>query len=92
MEKKPKQESLFYDAAVIVAHPDDETLWTGGVMLMHPETRWTVITLCRKSDPDRSAKFFRALECFRASGNMADLDDAPEQLPIAEHKVQDTIL
>jgi len=92
MEKKPKQEPLFYTAAVIVAHPDDETLWTGGVMLMHPETRWTVITLCRKSDPDRSAKFFRALECFQASGNMADLDDGPEQLPIAEHKVQDTIL
>jgi LmbE family N-acetylglucosaminyl deacetylase len=23
--------------AVIVAHPDDETLWAGGLMLMHPE-------------------------------------------------------
>jgi len=22
---------------VIVAHPDDETLWTGGMILMHPE-------------------------------------------------------
>ncbi len=87
-----KQELLFYNAAVIVAHPDDETLWAGGVMLMHPDTHWTVVTLCRKSDPDRSSKFFRALECFRASGKMADLDDGPEQLPLTEHKVQDTIL
>ena len=23
--------------AVIVAHHDDETLWAGGLMLMHPE-------------------------------------------------------
>jgi LmbE family N-acetylglucosaminyl deacetylase len=25
------------ECAVIVAHPDDETLWAGGLMLMHPE-------------------------------------------------------
>ena len=36
-------------AAVIVAHPDDETLWAGGTILMHPETKWTIIALCRKN-------------------------------------------
>jgi LmbE family N-acetylglucosaminyl deacetylase len=29
--------------AVIVAHPDDEVLWAGGLMLMHPDSNWTVI-------------------------------------------------
>jgi LmbE family N-acetylglucosaminyl deacetylase len=78
--------------AVIVAHPDDETLWAGGTILMHPEANWTIIALCRKSDRDRSPKFFRALEKLGANGSMGDLDDAPEQLPLVEHEVQDTIL
>jgi len=77
--------------AVIVAHPDDETLWAGGLLLMHPEVKWTVVTLCRKSDPDRAPKFFKALERLRASGFMADLDDGPEQRPLDSGEVQKTI-
>jgi len=75
-----------------VAHPDDETLWGGGTILMHPEANWTIIALCRKSDQDRSPKFFRALEKLGATGSMGDLDDAPEQLPLVGREVQDTIL
>ena len=78
--------------AVIVAHPDDETLWTGGLMLMHPEVQWTVVTLCRKSDKDRAPKFFKALEKFGAFGFMGDLDDGPEQVPLNDSEVQDTII
>ncbi len=82
----------FDNCAVIVAHPDDETLWTGGTILMNQRTRWTVITLCRKSDPDRSAKFSRAVEYLNASGQMADLDDGPEQTPLPGHRLQQVIL
>ena len=57
MKSKITKERFLKNAAVIVAHPDDETLWTGGAILMHPEINWTVITLCRLSDPDRSPKF-----------------------------------
>jgi LmbE family N-acetylglucosaminyl deacetylase len=74
-----------------VAHPDDETLWAGGLILMHPETEWTVLTLCRKSDPDRAPKFFEAVEKFKADGLMADLDDGPEQTPLDSNQVQNTI-
>ena len=49
-------------AAVIVAHPDDETLWGGGVILSRPAWWWTIVTLCRGSDPDRAPKFARVLE------------------------------
>jgi LmbE family N-acetylglucosaminyl deacetylase len=78
--------------AVIVAHPDDETLWTGGLILMHPKAEWTVITICRKSDPDRAQKFLKALEALNASGAMGDLDDGPEQIALSEQEIQDTIM
>jgi LmbE family N-acetylglucosaminyl deacetylase len=81
----------YNNRAVIVAHPDDETLWAGGLMLMHPKVKWTVVTLCRKSDPDRAPKFFKALEKFGAEGFMADLDDGPEQTPLDSNEVQKTI-
>lgn len=82
----------FNNCAVIVAHPDDETLWAGGALLLHPQIRWTVITLCRKSDPDRAGKFQRVMEYLGAKGIMGDLDDGPEQKPLAEKEIRKTIL
>ena len=78
----------YNNCAVIVAHPDDETLWTGGLILMHPETQWTVLTLCRLSDPDRSPKFNKTMRALGAEGIMADLDDGPEQIPLDSYTVQ----
>jgi len=78
--------------AVIVAHPDDETLWTGGIILMHPESKWTVVTMCRNSDPDRAPRFSKALEVLNATGAMGDLDDGPEQTPLSGRDVQNAIL
>ena len=86
-----KHKWTYKNCAVIVAHPDDEALWAGGLMLMHPRVKWTVVTLCRKSDPDRAPRFFKALEKFGADGFMADLDDGPEQAPLDSDEVQKTI-
>ena len=78
--------------SVLVAHPDDETLWCGGLLLRHPGWRVFVGTLCRGGDPDRAPKFFRVLERLGAEGAMADLDDGPGQLPLDESTVAETLL
>jgi LmbE family N-acetylglucosaminyl deacetylase len=78
--------------AVIVAHPDDETLWAGGVILKHSDWNPFVICLSRKSDPDRAPKFFKALQMLNADGKIGDLDDSPEQIPLNENELDETIL
>jgi LmbE family N-acetylglucosaminyl deacetylase len=82
----------FHNCAVIVAHPDDETLWAGGTILMNPRLEWTIITICRADDPDRAQRFYRTLELLGAHGAMGDLDDGPRQPPLSPDRVEQTIL
>jgi LmbE family N-acetylglucosaminyl deacetylase len=77
---------------VLVAHPDDETLWAGGTLLMHGAWTTFVGTMCRAGDVDRAPKFRRALDRFGAKGAMADLDDGPAQVPLAAQQVRATLL
>lgn len=80
------------DIAVIVAHPDDETLWCGGTILQHPDCRWFISCLCRKNDIDRSSKFTKVLHIYKATGTMGDLDDGPDQKALDKKEVQNAIL
>ncbi|MBU0460695.1 MAG: PIG-L family deacetylase [Nanoarchaeota archaeon] len=61
---------------VIVAHPDDETIWMGG-MLLQNKNEWdtTIISLCRRDDPDRFIKFKKVCEFYQAKSFISDLED-----------------
>jgi LmbE family N-acetylglucosaminyl deacetylase len=78
--------------AVIVAHPDDETLWAGGTILSNPYWKWFIVCLCRKSDDERSYRFYEALKILKSDGNMGDLNDGPDQKPLEEKEVEEAIL
>ena len=78
--------------AVIVAHPDDETLWAGGTILSHPAWQWFIACLCRGSDKERAPKFLKTLQILGSEGIMGDLDDGPDQKPLDQNKLEQTIL
>jgi LmbE family N-acetylglucosaminyl deacetylase len=78
--------------ALIVAHPDDETLWAGGMILSNPEWNWFIVCLCRRSDTERASKFGKAIKILRAKGIMGDLDDGPQQIPLDDSEVENSIM
>ena len=70
-------------ALVIVAHPDDETIWMGGMILKNKDWDWTIFSLCRALDSDRAPKFNKVCGYYGATPIIADLDDEKlEPLPI----------
>lgn len=77
---------------IITAHPDDETLWAGGTILSNPSWIFFIICLCRKNDPDRAPKFEKVLKILNADGIMGDLDDGPDQMPLPDEDVENSIL
>jgi len=69
-------------AVIIVAHPDDEIIWCGGMVLRNAEWDWTVLSLCRADDPDRRPKFQTVCQSLDVSGCISDLDDGNPPQPI----------
>jgi len=64
---------------VVVAHPDDETIWIGGTLLKNKD-KWniTIISLCRKDDKDRAPKFKVVCDKLNAKCFISDLDDSEQ--------------
>jgi LmbE family N-acetylglucosaminyl deacetylase len=78
------------EALIIVAHPDDETIWMGGMILRNKLWKWTILSLCRASDTDRKPKFERVCKLYNATGLICDLEDE-ELKPIEIDNIINTI-
>lgn len=79
-------------ALVVIAHPDDETIWIGGTILRYRNINWTIFVLSRKNDPDRYPKFLRVVKLYCARAIISDLDDEgkltfKESLPEIETRI-----
>ena len=69
--------------ALVVAHPDDESIWFGGLLAAEPGD-WTIICCSIPlTDPERAWKFFNACDVLRAK---------PRLLPFVERGARDDLL
>lgn len=57
-------------ALVVVAHPDDESLWCAGYLMAHPGTDVLCCSI-PKRDPERCVHFFQACGVLGANGYIA---------------------
>jgi len=73
---------------VMVAHPDDETIWMGGTILRN-QNKWdtTVICMTRKSDKDRNPKFKKVCKTLGVKGHIYNLDDEHLHKPLEKKHI-----
>lgn len=56
-------------ACIIVAHPDDETVFMGGTILRHRDWDWKIISVTSSiSDKPRGTQFALAMEAYKTYG------------------------
>lgn len=77
---------------VIIAHPDDETVWMGGTLIRNKKN-WntTIISLCRINDRDRAPKFKKVCKLLRAKCFLSNLEDK-KLMPIDKQKIKKHLL
>ena len=75
-------EQMSKKATIIVAHPDDEVIWCGGLILQRQQWNWTVLSLSRADDRDRRPKFEAVCRLLKVTGHISTLDDGTSLKPV----------
>ncbi len=60
-------------ALVIVAHPEDEILWVGGMIMMHPNWNWRIVSVCQDINRTQRSRFLESLQQLGSSGFMVNM-------------------
>ena len=78
--------------AIIVSHPDEETLWAGGTILSHPFWKCFVVCLSKANDPELAPRFYKALKMLKSEGVMGNLDEITDNKSIDEKQLERSII
>ncbi|NDP21229.1 MAG: hypothetical protein GZ091_09130 [Paludibacter sp.] len=78
--------------AIIVTHPDEETLWAGGTILSHPLWNCFVVCLTKANDPELAPRFYNALKVLKAEGVMGNLEEITDSNPTKELELDRNIV
>ena len=64
---------IVYDKLMVVAHPDDESIFGGANLIQ--ETGWKVICLTNGNNETRSTEFYQAMDMLKVSCEIWDYPD-----------------
>ena len=68
---------------IVVAHPDDETLWAGGLPIRYSNRNWTIIACSiPRLDPVRAYQFFDACHWLGATGRLLPFSEGNPGEPL----------
>jgi LmbE family N-acetylglucosaminyl deacetylase len=78
--------------AIIVTHPDEETLWAGGTILNHPSWKCFVVCLSKANDPELAPRFYNALKLLKSEGVMGNFDELTHKKTVNEKELERNII
>ena len=78
--------AMVRNAVLVVAHPDDESLWAGGLLARTPHIEWTVICCTiPKRDPIRASLFPAACRTLGAAHcRVINRTETPASVPLPD--------
>lgn len=72
---------------MVVAHPDDETIWGGRRITGDPRNTWHVICCTMPGDRERVARFGDALNVLGATGEILPIPDETRPMSLDEQSI-----